>query len=221
MLLLPDLPFTAGQSLLGRGLCGSFLGPPAVPSVLRRLVWASLSPPGPSLCVAGFVCTCFISTALCEASVLFQPPRPAPARRGSYASPALGYPSPPSVPWGFYGLLSLSPLSPPSGWGHSLEAVHGLRSATCSVFCPLIPYLAQFSKTPQLPVGPACKEAPLCTGMPLVSGRLPCLRAQAPIQKFSVFSLFMSLSSLLPHFRELSLSLWSPEIFCCGLEIAL
>ena len=142
-------------------------------------------------------------------------------RRGSYASPALGYPSPPSVPWGFYGLLSLSPLSPPSGWGHSLEAVHGLRSATCSVFCPLIPYLAQFSKTPQLPVGPACKEAPLCIGMPLVSGRLPCLRAQAPIQKFSVFSLFMSLSSLLPHFRELSLSLWSPEIFCCGLEIAL
>ena len=78
VLLLPDLPFTAGRSLLGRGLCGSFLAPPAMPSVLRRLVWASLSPPGPSLCVAGFVGTCFISPALCEASVLFQPPRPAP-----------------------------------------------------------------------------------------------------------------------------------------------
>ena len=34
----------------------------------------------------------------------------------------------------------------------------------------------------------------------------PSLRAQAPAQNFSVFSFLMSLSSLLPHFRELSLS---------------
>ena len=39
-------PCTAGQSLLGRGLCGSFLGSLALPSVLWTFVWASLRPLG-------------------------------------------------------------------------------------------------------------------------------------------------------------------------------
>ena len=51
--------------------------------------------------------------------------------------------------------------------------------------------------------------------------RAPSLRAQAPAQKFSVFSLFMSPSSLLPYFRELSLSPLRPGVFRCHLEVAL
>ena len=51
--------------------------------------------------------------------------------------------------------------------------------------------------------------------------RAPSFGAQAPAQKFSVFSLFMSPSSLLPYFRELSLSPWRPGVFCCHLEVAL
>jgi len=37
--------------------------------------------------------------------------------------------------------------------------------------------------------------------------RIPSLGVHAPVQEFFVFSLFMSPSSLLPHFRELSLPL--------------
>ena len=40
----PVPPYIEGQSMLGRGLCGSFLGFPTLPSVSRRLVWTSLSP---------------------------------------------------------------------------------------------------------------------------------------------------------------------------------
>ena len=49
----------------------------------------------------------------------------------------------------------------------------------------------------------------------------PSLGVQAPIQTFSIFSLFMSLSSLLPYSRELILSLWRPGVFCCCLKLAL
>ena len=38
-----------------------------------------------------------------------------------------------------------------------------------------------------------------------VSKLVPSLGAQATVQKFSIVSLFMSPSSLLPHFRELRL----------------
>ena len=72
----------------------------------------------------------------------------------------------------------------------------------------------------QLPLGPACEGVSLCTGTP-VSGRSPSLGAQVPAQKFSVFSLFMSPSFLLPHFRELNLSPWRPGVFCCHLEFVL
>ena len=41
---------------------------------------------------------------------------------------------------------SLSSLSPPSGWGHSLRAVHRLRNADFSVFCLLSLYFPQFSR---------------------------------------------------------------------------
>ena len=65
--------------MLGKGLCGSFLGSPALPSVSWKLVWASLSPLGsPSrgacvhfshltrsaLCVTVLVCTCLGSLGL-------------------------------------------------------------------------------------------------------------------------------------------------------------
>ena len=72
-------PCTAGQSLLGRGLCGSFLFSLILPSTLWRLLWASLSLlsprsvlqgcvhlfrfPRPALYVSGLMCTCFGSQA--------------------------------------------------------------------------------------------------------------------------------------------------------------
>ena len=164
-------------------LCGFPSAPQGPPSVSRGL-WALVSSHSPS------------ARLLCSFSPLDLPPARPMCCRGSYAFPALGYPRPPSVLWGFYGLLSLSPLSPPSGWGLSLQAVHGLRSATCSVFCPLIPYSAQFSNTPQLPVGPACKEAPLCTGMPLVSGRLPLPQGTSSHPEvLSLFPFYVSILS--------------------------
>ena len=46
-------PCTAGQNLLGRGLCGSFLFSPILPSTLWRLLWASVSPPSPPSVLQG------------------------------------------------------------------------------------------------------------------------------------------------------------------------
>ena len=53
-------PCTTDQSLLGRGLWGSFLSSSTTPSGPQRLVWASASPWGCPLC-HGAVCTCLSS----------------------------------------------------------------------------------------------------------------------------------------------------------------
>ena len=70
----PVLPCTAGQSLLGRRLRGSFL----VPSVSQRLVWASLSPLSPTSVSWGLCALVLVPKALplcCRACAhLFQPP---------------------------------------------------------------------------------------------------------------------------------------------------
>ena len=204
-------------------LVSTCLGSPHSSSVLWCLCalvsapWAFLPSASWVLCTLdsshqpamGLLCSAFHSP--CTMSILYSAEVCMP--------PHSRMPGPSLVLWGFYGLLVS--LSPPPGGGQSPRAVLELRSEAVSVFCPLTPCFAQFSKTPHLPLGPDCEKASLNRGTPLVSGLCPYLGAQAPIQKFSVFSLFMSLSSLLPHFRELSLSLWSPEIFCCGLEVAL
>ena len=101
-------------------------------------------------------------------------------------------------------ILGFLSLSPRSVWG----AVKGLRSVAFSVSCPPRPCFVQFSKTSQLPFGPVCEGVSQCAQELLLfrDSLSPSLRAQAPAQNFSVFSFLMSLSSLLPHFRELSLS---------------
>ena len=109
---------------------------------------------------------------------------------------------------------------PPPVWGHRPRAVNGLRSAALPVYCPPHSRCASFFKTVQRPLGPACEGVSLCSGTP-VSGLSPSLGAQAPAQKFSIFSLFMSPSFLLPHFRELKLFPWRPGVCCCHLEFAL
>ena len=109
---------------------------------------------------------------------------------------------------------------PPPVWGHSPWAVNGLRSAALPVYCPPSPCCASFFKTVQRPLGSACEGVSLCSGTP-VSGLSPSLGAQVPAQKFSIFSLFMSPSFLLPHFRELKLFPWRPGVCCCHLEFAL
>ena len=75
-------------------------------------------------------------------------------------------------------------------------------------------------KTLQLPVGPPASELPWAQVSSAPSYCAP-LRAQVPAQAFSVFFLFMSPSSLLPHSREPSLSPWRPGVFCCCPEVAL
>lgn len=99
----PVPPCTASQSLLGRGLCGFFLGSPTVPSVSWRLLWASLSPRNsppvlwahvrlsqlhsPSLCITGLVCACLSSPGPASASqdlcALVWAPRAHPLHRGA------------------------------------------------------------------------------------------------------------------------------------------
>ena len=89
------------------------------------------------------------------------------------------------------GFLWVSPGSPglPSGEGHSPWAVYGLRSASCSVFCPLGPCFAQLS-----PLGPPVRNSPVHRKSSFL--RTPSLPwAQAPVQKFSISSLFKSPSS--------------------------
>ena len=99
----PVPPCTASQSLLGRGLCGFFLGSPTVPSVSWRLLWASLSPRNsppvlwahvhlsklhsPSLCITGLVCACLSSTGPSSSSrglcaLVWAPRAPSSASRG-------------------------------------------------------------------------------------------------------------------------------------------
>ena len=60
----PVPPCTAGWCLLGKGLCGSFLGSPALPSVSWKLVWASLSPLGSPSTLRG-LCAFLSSHQVC------------------------------------------------------------------------------------------------------------------------------------------------------------
>ena len=58
---------TAGGSMLGKGLCGSFLSSMIVPSASKRLVWTRdtfmgfLWSPELALCIRGLVCTYLFS----------------------------------------------------------------------------------------------------------------------------------------------------------------
>ena len=81
-----------------------------------------------------------------------------------------------------------------------------LRSSAFSLFCSPSPCFAWFSKTLQLPLGSACKGAFLCMGTLPVLGLPPSLGAQALSRGSLSCPFFMSLSFLLPHSRELSLS---------------
>ena len=103
------------------------------------------------------------------------------------------------------------------------QSVSFLWAEKCSYLCflPSKSCLAWLSEIPQVPFGPPCEGASQCIGT-LPASQLPLsLSAQVPVQKFSIFSLFMSLSSLLPYSRELILSLWRPGVFCCCLKLAL
>ena len=146
---------------------------------------------------------------------LCQHPSPALCTRHVFRV-TLGYLGLPSVMQGLCvlgglcaaAILGFLSLSPRSVWGHTTGAVKGLRSVAFSVSCPPSPCFVQFSKTSQLPFGPVGEGVSQCAQEFLLfrDSLSPSLRAQAPVQNFSVFSFLMSLSSLLPHFRELSLS---------------
>ena len=137
----PVLPCTAGWCLLGKGLCGSFLGSPALPSVSWKLVWASLSPLSSPSMLRG-LCALLSSHQACplcsSACVhLSWPPGPAICVPGlcalvlaPQACPLccracvffFWLPGLASVPWGlcaqerFVCYASLGPLGPPSWW---------------------------------------------------------------------------------------------------------
>lgn len=202
--------------------------------------------PMPILCVVGFMHTCLVSLltlfvmgAICSS---FACARRDVCAAQVYMPPPVGTPVPPFAPavcrrhtrlpgpalcaarvvcagWVCTPCHSRFP-EPPPVWGHSLGAVNGRRSAALPVYCPPSPCCAWFFKTAQRPLRPACEGVSLCSGTP-VSGLSPSLGAQVPAQKFSIFSLFMSPSFLLPHFRELKLFPWRPGVCCCHLEFAL
>ena len=102
--------------------------------------------------------------------------------------------------WACFSSLSLL-----SGWGHSLWAVYGLRSAAFFVLQSPSLCFAQPSEIVQIPL-PTMRFPPSSWQLPLFqNSSLPLSVQQAPVQMFCAFSLFMSPSSLLPHSRELSL----------------
>lgn len=137
--------------------------------------------PVPTLCVMGFMYICFVSLpALFEAGVicsflgyarrvvctaqicmppLYQHPRSALCTRcvcgiklGTWTHPLCFKCC--ALLAGFVCPTTLCSWSPSSVWSLSPCAVKGLRSAAFSVYCPLSPCFAWYSKTLQLPFGP-------------------------------------------------------------------
>ena len=198
--------------------------------------------PLPALCVAGFMCTCFVSLpplfvagaisssfgreGCVNCTSLYAFPLWAPQsltlrqlcllHHSWLPGPAICAARVECAGW--VCMLYHSQFPKHAVWGHSPWAVNGLKSAAFSVCCPPSPCFAWFSETLQLHFGSACEGVSLCMGAPPVSRLPPSLGAQAPAQNFNVFSLFMSLSSLLPHFREVSLSPLEAWVFCCCLH---
>ena len=226
---------------LCRGTCVHLSWSPD-PSSMFQGLYALVSPHQCVVCIKGLVCTCllsparplfhlswlprpalcvpwFVSTAEVCMPFLSWHPRPALCTKmvvcSSVCMPHLFHH--PGLALCATGLLWASLHFPclPSDRGHSLWAIYRLKSAAFSIFCPLSPCSAWFSEIPQFLLGPACEGASQCTGTLPVSGLLPSLRAQAPIQKFSLFSLFMSSFSILPNSWEISLYHWRPGVFCC------
>ena len=177
-------PFIASSALLDPGIIsGASVAGPAFhcwPKLARQgLVWLFSWLPACALCTAepcvGFpqppralpLCRGIVSSRLPSARHVcsFSPRLALCAARvvcleRFVCLPTLGDPSWPAVPWGSLW-ASLSPLSPPSGWGHSLQAVHGLRSATFSVSCPNSLLCPVF----QDPIAPHCAR---------LQGSFPC-----------------------------------------------
>ena len=192
-----DLFLSPRPCPLHRGdLCGLPSAPGALP--VRREANVHLARAhGPALCASQSLCTVEVGMPplsrhaglCCEGCACWS----------LYASPLL---APQAA-----GLLWASPhsLSLPSGWVYSLWAVHGLKSAAFLCFLPSKALLCLvFQDSTVFPLGPTCKGASQCIGTPPVSGLPASLVAQGPSQDFSIFFLFMSPSSLLPHFRELN-----------------
>lgn len=130
------------------------------------------------------------------------------------------------VVWGWLGLYA-TPLLVPRACHLFGSTVHdlltGLRNTPFSVYCLPSPSKSTSCLVFQNSVAPLF--GPAYEGVSQ-HGELPGFRAllpgtEAPAQKFSLFSLFMSPLLFLPHFKEFSLSSWTPGVFCCCLEVAL
>ena len=209
-------------------------------------------PPELTLCVVGFVCTCFSSPrpALCHRACVFPVHGPAlcaawfVCTAGVYVclplGPAglpsalwglrglqrfvrwasLGTPGPPSVPWGFCGLLSVP-------W-----ACHLVRTTVCELFLGwevqlsllpalLVPALPGFLRFCSSSLGLPITELPsarelfhLHNSLPLLGHKLlsrssPCL----PILCLHPLSYLIS--------GRLACLPWRPGFLCCLLEFAL
>ena len=197
------------------GLCALVSAPQACPLHCRAGVhWFWFR--GPSVWVAGLVCTCFVSPAcplclracvfffwllrptLCAARVvctalglyLFSAPWPALCATrvvcwgGLYATPHLATQACPLCCW---ISVDFSQFPEPSVW-LGPQSPSCSRAEKCRFFC-FLPSKSLLCP-PQLPLGATCDRASQCMGASPVPGLPPFLRAQAPIQKFSVFSFF-------------------------------
>ena len=224
-----DLPSTPGPCSLHHRLAWASLSPMSLRCVLQSVCICFVLAHRPTVYATGLLRTCFSSPLppsasralsalvspqqaypLCHGvSVLFfQLPRSALSDtfcvrwRGLYASP-----STPAHPLHHGASEGFSWSPEPTIW-LGPQSVSCLWAEKCSFLGRLSPCFAWFSKILQQPRGPTCEKASQCTEAPPASQLTPFHGAQAHIQKFFVFSLFMSPSSLLPHSRKFSLPLW-------------
>ena len=210
VLLSPILPFTAGWSLLGRGLFGSFLDLSTLPSASQRLVWGFPQPPELALYVARLVCSSFGSVGPCSV------PHGLCALQRFVCMPLL---APSTHPLHCWASVGFSQFPKPAVWSGP-QYVSCLWAEKCSFLCFMLSgSLLYPAEIPQLPLG-----YPLWGSFPVHGNSSFFMTPSLPRGTSfhtEVFSLYMSPSSLLPHFRELSHTPWRPGIFCCLLEVAL
>lgn len=114
---------------------------------------------------------------------------------------------------GFWAHHLISPQSVSCSWAEKCSFLYFLASE--SLFGPV--FQDTWSSTLVSPV----KELPSAQGILLFQGLVSSSgHKKLPSKEFSVFSLSMSPSSLLPHF-EAYLSPWRFGVFCWNLEVAL
>ena len=160
----------------------------------------------PTLYIVGLVCSSFCSLGLPTV-----PLRVVCAGEVCILPLSLSITAPLACPLHCKASVGFSQFPEPALWlGPQLWAAYGLRSADFSVFCPLSPGFAQFSKIPQLSLGSACEGASQCMELFLLQDSLPPLGHKLPSRNSLSFPFFClrPLSYLIPGSLACPLEAW-------------